>query len=190
MFDIFKTRGANDKKSKILIIGASGVGKTSLRTRFIKGNFRTNELMTIGVEFASTEMDVNGFQLKLELYDIAGQEAFQLDKKLVKHIHGVMIVFDLTRQETLFSIRSWVDKIYDLSPKFKGPVLIVGNKLDLRSQREIPKDEVEKLVQIIEKEKHVNTEFISFAETSAKTGKNIDLAFRKLAKDITKVYYK
>jgi len=185
---LFRTNSNHERKSKILIVGNSGVGKTSLRQRYIKGSFR-DQLMTIGVEFSSKELNIGGQEIKLEIYDIAGQDSFNLQKRILKNIHGIIIVFDLTRHESFFSIRPWIDRIYEFNPRTKAPLMIVGNKSDLNSKREIPTDDIDKFVKTLEKEREISANYIEFIETSAKTGKNTDLVFNTIARYILDCYY-
>jgi small GTP-binding protein len=188
VLSIFK-RGQMERRSKILIVGSSGVGKTSLRHRYIKGNFRNEELMTIGMEFDSTDLEINGTTLKLEIYDFAGQEAFQIQKKLLKNVQGVIIVCDLTRQETLFSVRSWVDKLFELSPKLRAPFIVAGNKTDLEFERQVSADDVLQMISAILEDRDVTTRSMEFMETSAKSGRNISAMFETLGREILEEYY-
>ncbi len=145
--------------------------------------------MTIGMEFDSTDLEINGTTLKLEIYDFAGQEAFQIQKKLLKNVQGVIIVCDLTRQETLFSVRSWVDKLFELSPKLRAPFIVAGNKTDLEFERQVSADDVLQMISAILEDRDVTTRSMEFMETSAKSGRNISEMFETLGREILEEYY-
>ena len=99
-----------------------------------------------------------------------------------------MVIFDLTKYETFFALRSWIEEILKANPRTKIPLVIVGNKVDLKLERVIKEEESKELVAILENEKFISADTIKYIETSAKTGHNTDLAFETLGKLIVREY--
>uniref|UniRef100_A0A3P9I5D8 Zgc:101559 n=1 Tax=Oryzias latipes TaxID=8090 RepID=A0A3P9I5D8_ORYLA len=125
---------------KIIVIGDSNVGKTCLTYRFCGGAFLTNPEATIGVDFRERTVELDGESIKLQIWDTAGQERFR--KSMVEHyyrsVHAVIFVYDVTSLPSFESIPEWIE---ECSRHLVGPLVprvIVGNKCDLREQREVP----------------------------------------------------
>jgi small GTP-binding protein len=154
---------------KVVIAGHFGVGKTSLVQRFIHQKFSDQYLTTIGVKIDKKVVEINGCRVKMMLWDIAGEStAMKIPKKYLAGAHGLIYVFDVTREETYQNIES---DLFELHKYLNGnPSIILANKSDLVNDTFI-----ENLRGIIS---------TSFNITSAKTGENIEGAFLKLAKDM------
>ena len=165
---------------KIVLIGDGAVGKTSIRRRYMGEGFRTDFLATMGADFAYLKTDTpDGDVIEWQIWDLAGQPAFRnVMKAYYKGSMGALAVYDVSQPETLESIDSWTQDAQLSANTFSElPVVLVGNKIDLRE--EIPN--CTKTINGFVKAKSLNAEFI---ETSAKTGENIDEAFMKLAHQI------
>lgn len=186
MGSIFRFLQNSQNKCKVVTLGDPGTGKTSIRHRYLKRAFRETEPMTIGLEFSNATITVDGEKMTMDIYDVAGQESFDIRQKIMKGVHGAIIVFDLTRHETFFSIRSWIDEVSEHNPKAKIPVIIVGNKLDLRKDRVIHDDDIKAMVESLNSERSGNSMMVSYSTTSAKTGENVDRVFQELANKIGK----
>jgi small GTP-binding protein len=158
-------------KFKITLFGPGGVGKTSLLLRYIKDYFSDDLKKTIGSNFLIKDVEIEGKDVRLLLWDIGGQPQFhKLRTIYFKGSNGALGVFDLSSNQSLLKIPGWISSIKK-SVKKPIPMLLLGNKLDL--EREIDRVESEDLA------KRLNCEYL---ETSAKTGENVELAFETIAK--------
>ena len=158
-------------KFKITLFGPGGVGKTSLLLRYIKDYFSDDLKKTIGSNFLIKDVELDGKNVRLLLWDIGGQPQFhKLRTIYFKGSNAALGVFDLPSSQTLLKIPGWVSSIKKTVKK-SIPMLLLGNKVDL--EREIDREEAEDLA------KRLNCEYM---ETSAKTGENVEIAFEKIAK--------
>lgn len=175
----------NELLCKVIIVGEPGVGKTSLIQRYTKNLFRENYKTTIGVDFALKTFNRNGMTIKLQLWDIAGQEQFNsVTRAYCKDALGVVVVFDVARQTTSKTVANWKEKIDSYLETFYNtnepiPAILIANKIDLAPEgRDWPglKETVSQLA-----EAH---QFIDVFETSAKESLGIDEAMNALIDDI------
>lgn len=162
---------------KIVLLGDPGVGKSSLITRFVHNRFSASYLMTIGVDILSKQLFVGDDEVLFLISDIGGQERFaSVREKFYRGAKGCLLVFDLTRENTLTSLNLWkkgLDSVEDEVIFF-----VVGNKADLKEQVVISDDETYKLVEELKLPKE------SFFITSAKTGEKVEDAFITFAKEL------
>ncbi|MHA1292160.1 MAG: GTP-binding protein [Promethearchaeota archaeon] len=155
----------------IRLFGPGGVGKTSLLLRYIKDYFSEDLKKTIGSNFLIKDVEIDGKQVRLLLWDIGGQAQFhKLRTIYFKGSNAALGVYDVTSPQTLLKIPGWVSSIKKTVKK-NIPMILIGNKIDL--EREVEMSEAEDLA------KRLNCEYL---ETSAKTGENVELAFKKIAK--------
>lgn len=152
---------------KIVIVGHFGVGKTSLIRKFVHQKFSDQYLTTIGVKIDKKVVDVDGIKVKMMLWDIAGETStMKIPKQYLIGAHGLIYVFDLSREETYQNIEK---EIFELHKTMKaGSSIVLGNKSDL-----VDDHFIEKLKESIP---------IDYIITSAKTGANIEQSFVDLAK--------
>eukprot|EP01129_Flabellula_baltica_P013482 TRINITY_DN6263_c0_g1_i1.p2 TRINITY_DN6263_c0_g1~~TRINITY_DN6263_c0_g1_i1.p2 ORF type:complete len:205 (+),score=45.63 TRINITY_DN6263_c0_g1_i1:619-1233(+) len=120
---------------KVLVVGDIGVGKTSVIRRYVNGGFSNQYKTTIGVDFAMKTIQLDDMIVRLQLWDIAGQERFgSMTRVYYKEAVAALIVFDLSRFSTLDSVRSWkedIDSKVRLNNEENIPVILVGNKSDI-----------------------------------------------------------
>jgi Ras-related protein Rab-1A len=162
-------------KFKILIIGDSAVGKTSILLKYLDNFFPQEHIATIGVEFRTKTLIKEKFKINLNIWDTAGQERFKsLTKSFFSGATGVVFVYDITRRESFDGVKSWIKDFEDYG---KYDRVLCGNKVDLEKKREVNFDEL-KLYGMKKK--------IEVMETSAKTGINLNEAFDKLVDVILK----
>ncbi|MEO9869149.1 Rab family GTPase [Ekhidna sp.] len=154
---------------KVVIAGHFGVGKSSLVKRFVHQQFSDQYLTTIGVKIDKKTVDVNGAQVKMMLWDIAGEStAMKIPKKYFAGTHGILYVFDISREETYATIES---DLFEISKTLKGiPTIVLANKSDLVEDTFI-EDLRDKLS-------------VSFKLTSAKTGDHVEDSFLHIAKEM------
>ena len=159
---------------KILTLGESGVGKTCILRRFVENKFLKNHLATIGIDFRAKTIPINGYEVKLKIWDTAGEERFRnITNQYYKGADGIILVFDLTNFETMNKIRDWYNQIkYNTSSNDIGLVL-VANKSDLK--REVSNEECLNL------SKELN---IKLYETSALTGEGVNEIFEYITQEI------
>ena len=161
---------------KIIILGASEVGKTSILDRYFKDEFRENRLSTIGVDFQTKYFKFDSKKIKVNYTDTAGQEKFRaISVNYLKAANGVILVFDITKEETFEALEEWLKYLKE-NNKLELKKILIGNKLDLENQRRIPKD----IAQHFCKDHGFNY----FEETSARTGVNAQKVFINAAKEL------
>ena len=173
---------------KICLIGDGAVGKTALRERYLGKGFAANYLMTIGADFAVNHTEINGTAVKFQIWDLAGQERFGSVRSLYySGSHGVLMIFDVTRAETFQSlVDGWLPELTKNLRSGPVPVILLGNKTDLRDPNDITHIQQDK-GKILAKdlaEKYGGKFEIPYLETSAKTGINVQEAFNLLAHEI------
>ncbi|MHA1977159.1 MAG: Rab family GTPase [Candidatus Hodarchaeales archaeon] len=167
---------------KVILLGDGAVGKTSIRRRYMGEGFRADFLATMGADFAFLKTKIDDINVEFQIWDLAGQPAFRnVMKSYYKGAMGALAVYDVTQPKSLESLDTWVEEVRERAETFKDelPVVLVGNKIDLRD--ELPNSL--KTIQGFVKAKTLNA---SFVETSAKTGVAIEEAFTTLARDIMK----
>ncbi len=168
-------------KFKVLLLGVSMVGKTSLMYRFLNNTFNENYIATLGAQFLSKEIIICSEEgeeicIKLIIWDIIGQSNPYFDDlrtTFYRGAEGAFLIFDLTREETLEKLNSWHKQLNSVLNK-KIPLILIGNKLDL-IENKLPFPIQKKA------ENFANNIKSMYIKTSAKTGKNINDAFLKLA---------
>jgi len=164
---------SHDLLYKIIIIGDVAVGKSCLMLRGTKDEFREDHSVTLAVDFGSLSIKMENKIVKLQIWDTAGQEAFQsVAKVFYKGAHCIFLVYDITRAETFEKIKKWLHEVREASSE-NTLVILVGNMLDLEDMRTVPK---EKALELKGKEN-----LDAFIETSAKTGLNVKQLFVKVA---------
>ena len=165
-----------DDLFKLVIIGDSGVGKSCILLRFADDTFTDNYYSTIGVDFRFKCVDIGERKCKLQIWDTAGQERFKtVTSAYYRGADGIIIVFDQTDRESFNNVQNWIDDISKYSTE-EPAKLIIANKDDIPNERKSVKME-----DISELEKKTGLEVI---KTSAKTGENIDYAFKKLTQKL------
>jgi len=162
------SKSDNMKDIKMVMIGDSAVGKTSIVSRLIYNRFTTETACTIASAFSTIEREYDGQKYKLQIWDTAGQERFRsLIPMYVKNSKIAVFVFDLTSRSSLDNIMQfWFNHVTEIEPKCVK--ILLGNKADLAWRREIPKSEIEK---------YANEHDMKYLEVSAKETLNIKELF-------------
>jgi small GTP-binding protein len=165
-----------DKLCRVVFVGESGVGKTNIITKFRHNAFEYSYLTTIGIDFMTKTLNIRGTKIKLNIWDTAGQEKYRtITTSYYKTAHVVCICYDITNSRSLNNIEGWIDDIKDSNPN--ATIYLVGNKIDLNSERKITKHEINEYC------KKNNFEHI---EVSALDGTNIPNLFYDIAFKLTK----
>ena len=157
---------------KFIVIGSSGVGKTAILKRLVDDVFTGESQSTIGVEFIATSIDVDGTAVKLQIWDTAGQERFRsIAKAYFRSAIGVILVFDLSDRKSFEDLNQWLSDVHSLCDP-NAVVTLIGNKSDLADQRTVTATEAESFAQLHQ---------LTYLETSALGGDNIQEAFQRTA---------
>ena len=164
-----------DMLFKLLLIGDSSVGKTSIISRLSDDAFCLSNIPTIGIDFRLKTIEVMGKRIKLQIWDTAGQERFQtITANYYRRAMGIMVVYDITNTASFDNIAKWLRNI-QVHAKEDFEMMLLGNKSDAEDRRVIGKERGEAIA-------HENG--VPFLETSAKNNLNIEKAFHDLAKAI------
>lgn len=166
---------ANDFIFKIVVIGDGAAGKTSLIKRFTQGSFNKDYIKTLGAQFSRYEriLDIHDSKVRARLFfwDIAGQSEFKFMRPTFYNgAKAVIIVYDLTRIETMHNISEWLDDITNYCGKL--PTICFGNKSDLIDESSYDMNPIREIGK--------QRDFLSIYLTSAKTGKNVHDAFNAI----------
>lgn len=175
---------------KVLLCGDGGVGKTSIRLRYIGLGFGSSYSMTIGSDMSIVNVKStyksNHYVIKLVIWDLAGQPRFSEVRKSYYHgANATLLVFDVSNPQSLINIVDWMNEIKTHNRLFPIPVILVGNKIDLRSKLPdkvymTPKDGLRTAKFL--SEIFFNGEWtIPYIEASALTGDKIDSAFQQIS---------
>ena len=167
---IENTNNLPEIKIKLLIIGDSNVGKTSMLLNYTDNYFPESHLATIGVEFKVKELYTDKYKIILQIWDTAGQERFRsITKSFFRNTNGIIFVYDITSRKSFKNVKDWIkdSELHDIG--FEK--ILVGNKIDLNDKREVNLDEL--------KEYGIKKK-IDVIEASAKNKINVDETFQKI----------
>lgn len=166
---------------KIVVVGSSGVGKTSIVRQLIDGRFQEEGQPTIGVEFKTYSLTAEGEAVKLQIWDTAGQERFRsVSKAYFRNALGAILVYDITSRQSFDDLSAWISDFQTLASP-NAPVVLIGNKNDMVDDRQIEESEADEFA------KRYN---LTRLETSAKTGDHVAEAFARLGQDVLREYKK
>ena len=167
---------------KIIIIGNSGVGKTSITNNAVKNVFFENYRSTIGMEIFSLFLKIDHKLIKLQIWDTCGQEIYRsLITNFYRNSSLAIIVYSIEKKESFKDIDMWIKELkVNSSPDIK--IILIGNKSDLADKREVSYEEGAKYLD--------EPEIINFYETSAKTGDNVRKIFEEVGVTLYKDYIK
>ena len=165
----------HDALFKLCIFGDGGVGKTALVNKYLTGVFKEDTGMTIGLDFHVKTVELNGFKVKLQIWDFAGEDRFRyLLPSYVRGSSGGIFMYDITRYSSIKNFNDWLEVFDkgDSSLKEQIPILLVGGKSDLDYKRAVKSE--------IGFEMAEKYNLSSFIECSAKTGKNVEKVFEEI----------
>jgi len=165
----------HDILAKVILLGESTVGKSCLTNRYVMGEFDFNCIATVGMDIRIKNMDMDGKALKLQIWDTAGQERYRgITKAFHRGANGVMFIYDITNKESFQKLKTWIQE-FEKSTTAQEPVpmVVVGNKVDLNSERMVGTQEAREWCEYWE---------IPYFETSARTGDGVCPAFENIAR--------
>ena len=165
-----------DKTCQILLLGDTQVGKTCLINRYTNGVFKEEYISTVGFDYYTKQEEINNKTVQVKLWDTAGQERFKtLTPSFLRNAEGVIIVFDVTSQDSFDNVKGWINSIKSNLGEKIIPIIIVGNKIDMENMREISKEDGKKIA---------SENDFKYFETSAKTGIGVDEAIKEIVNQI------
>ena len=158
---------------KVLLLGNSDVGKSSLILRYVDQVWSDTFVPTIGVDFKVKTLEIDNKQIKMQIWDTAGQERFRnVISSYFRGSHGILLIYDITNRDSFKNLENWLIEIEKNASQNVLKILI-GNKNDLVNDREIQSEEGQAFA---------NRNGMEFIETSAKMNTNVTEAFEALAK--------
>jgi len=160
---------------KYIIIGDTGVGKSCLLLQFTDKRFQPVHDLTIGVEFGARMVNIDNKQVKLQIWDTAGQESFRsITRSYYRGAAGALLVYDITRRDTFKHLSVWLEEARQHSQSNMA-IMLIGNKNDLEHRRAVSFEEGKAFA---------DANGLIFMETSAKTAFNVEQAFINTAEKI------
>ena len=162
----------------VVVIGDSGVGKSNLLSRFTRDEFNLESKSTIGVEFATRSVSIEGKTIKAQIWDTAGQERYRaITSAYYRGAVGALVVYDITKDVSFENVEKWVAELKE-NAAADITMMLVGNKTDLAQQR---------LVTTEQGKEYATQHGITFLEASALTSSNVEAAFLQI---LSEIYHK
>ncbi|CAM8951244.1 unnamed protein product [Rhodiola kirilowii] len=166
---------------KIVLIGDSGVGKSNLLSRFTRNEFCLESKSTIGVEFATRTLQVEGRTIKAQIWDTAGQERYRaITSAYYRGARGALLVYDTTKPTTFENVRRWLKELRDHADA-NIVIMLIGNKTDLKHLRAVATEDAQS---------YAEKEGLSLIETSALESTNVEKAFQTILSEIYRIMSK
>ncbi|OMJ86213.1 hypothetical protein SteCoe_12353 [Stentor coeruleus] len=165
---------------RVIIVGDTCVGKSCLLLKFTENSFKESHDVTLGVEFGTRSISIEGKPIKLQIWDTSGQESFRsITRSFYRRADAVILVFDLTARHTFEHCTHWLEEIKQNSSNDVA-IFLAGNQADLiETKLETPEVENSEVQDLVTK-----SQLCGFLETSAKTGLNVDQLFFNTAKEL------
>ncbi|KAI5078439.1 hypothetical protein GOP47_0006110 [Adiantum capillus-veneris] len=166
---------------KVVLTGDSGVGKSNLLSRFSRNEFALESRSTIGVEFATRTINVDGKTIKAQIWDTAGQERYRaITNAYYRGAVGALLVYDIARHMTFENVERWLKELREHTDS-NVVIMLVGNKSDLRHLRAVSTEDSQSFAE---------RECLFFMETSALEATNVENAFTQVLTQIYRVVSK
>merc|ERR1712060_968696 len=163
---------------KLVLLGDSAVGKSSLVLRFVKGHFFEYQESTIGAAFLTQTVALNDTTVKFEIWDTAGQERYHsLAPMYYRGAAAAIVTFDITSKNSFKQAEIWINELQTQVGNDKIVIALAGNKVDLETAREVSTESARKLA---------DDKGIFYLETSAKENVNVSELFKEVAKRLPK----
>lgn len=161
---------------RLVLIGDSGVGKSSLLLRFADDSFTESFISTIGVDFRYRTIKVeNNKEVKLQIWDTAGQDRFRsITSAYYRNADGIVMVYDVTKMDSFEHVEEWLSEVDKYATENIVKIL-VGNKADLHHERQVPRETAQRFADKLG---------MTFLESSAKTATNVPQVFETVATEL------
>jgi small GTP-binding protein len=171
------TLETESKLFRVVTIGDTCVGKTSIISQLVQGQFDSDQPSTVGAMFVLHAEVINGRRIEMQVWDTAGQERFRsLGPIYYRNASAALVVFDLTRPDTFKRIESWIGAFLNIAGD-RALVCVVGNKADLEESLAVTDEEVKSWAE----QRHC-----PYLKTSAKTGLGVRTVFHTIAEELVK----
>ena len=155
---------------KLLIVGDSNVGKTSLLLQYTDNYYPDQHTATIGFEYKIKTFQYKDYKIKLQIWDTAGQERFHsITNNFFHNADGILFVYDITNAKSFEGAKNWINEAKDVGDFCQR--ILIGNKCDLEEERQVSLETLNE---------YANEEKINFFETSAKDNINLKEVFNKI----------
>ena len=165
----------------LMLLGDGQVGKTSLILRLTGNEFNDSQLTTVGKESYIQQVKLHGYELKMKIWDTAGQERFKsMSVQVIKNSDAVILVYAIDDRNSFNALDQWLNKLKDTIDISKKPIMIIGNKSDVESDKRV--------VTYEEGKKYADEKGYHFYETSAKNNINIKEAFDDIFEQLYKAF--
>ncbi|KAK4749992.1 hypothetical protein SAY87_027441 [Trapa incisa] len=166
---------------KVVLIGDSGVGKSNLLSRFTRNEFCLESKSTIGVEFATRTLQVEGRTIKAQIWDTAGQERYRaITSAYYRGALGAILVYDITKPMSFDNVTRWLQELRNHADS-NIVIMLIGNKTDLKHLRTVATEDAQS---------YAEKEGLSFIETSALEASNVEKAFQTILSEIYRIMSK
>jgi small GTP-binding protein len=163
---------------KLVFLGESSVGKSSILLRYIKNKFLCDQCSTIGASFLTSKIELDDCIIKFDIWDTAGQERYHsLAPLYYKGAAVIFVVFDVTSNSSFAQAKNWVNELKRMGPE-NAIIVLVGNKIDMQNSIKVKPDIINE---------YVENNNILYIETSAKTNYNIEYLFKNAAQIVPKI---
>ena len=164
----------------LMLLGDGQVGKTSLILRLTGNEFNDSQLTTVGKESYIQQVTLHGYELKMKIWDTAGQERFKsMSVQVIKNSDAVILVYAIDDRNSFNALDQWLNKLNDTIDISKKPIIIIGNKSDVETEKRV--------VTYEEGKKYAEDKGYHFYETSAKNNVNIQEAFNDIFEQLYKI---
>ncbi|XP_056325889.1 ras-related protein Rab-11B-like [Danio aesculapii] len=162
----------------VVLTGDSAVGKSNLLSRFTRNEFNLESKSTIGVEFSTRIIQVDGKTIKAQIWDMSGQERFRtITFSFYRGAVGALLVYDITKHLTYKNMERWIKELRTHADN-NIVIMLVGNKSDLQHRRAVPTDKARAFAE---------KNNLSFIETSALDSTNVEKAFKNILTEIYRI---
>lgn len=169
----------------ITLMGEPDTGKTSIKNAFMGLPFMETQ-SSLKASFSSSSIETKNTEFRLQVCDVARNESFDLIRnEFMSNSDAAILVFDLTNKYSFQQLTTWIKEYCGATKKDKTPILILGNKLDLKNERKISLLDIQSVLKLIRYNPELEGRIVGYAETSAKTGENIKASFRNLTSIIS-----
>lgn len=177
-------------ETKVVILGHTGVGKTSMLNQFVRGSFSGQSTATIGAAFMKKTLVINGYQIILQIWDTAGQERFRsMAPMYYRGAHAAVLVFDVTSADTLDKVGGWAEELTGHAADESMVLVLAANKADLKNEIQATDDQsgnqsIYPQSLQASAQQYANSIHAAYFETSAKTGDGIEELFNHVASSL------